>query len=70
MALPNDVKGQFVRIELPGEKRTLSLAEVMVVEKEGNRRRLSFCLDGSCDGFRNSAPFELRHALRQSYDTP
>ena len=31
-----EVRGQFVRIELPGEKRVLSLAEVSVFEKQVN----------------------------------
>jgi hypothetical protein len=35
--LPEEVKGQYVRIELPGGGRTLSLAEVMVFEKGVNK---------------------------------
>ena len=58
------VKGQFVRIELPGENRTLSLAEVEVFEKgkniaigqtakQINTRRGAGperAVDGNCDG--------------------
>ncbi|MEO1527034.1 MAG: hypothetical protein AAFX06_16465 [Planctomycetota bacterium] len=36
LELPVKVQGQFVRIELPGEKRVLSLAEVSVFEKQVN----------------------------------
>ena len=62
--LLKDVKGQFVRVELPGDARTLSLAEVMVFEKGVNKAlkqkatqsttafggKPEFAIDGNTDG--------------------